>query len=173
MPTETYYGLAVDPFNPEAVERLFSIKQRPKDKPILVLISDIEQLSRVAAGVPETYKQLIDHYWPGPLTLIFPSKIGIPPRLTGGTGTVGVRYSSSEAALEICRRSGGIITATSANISGEPAATSAEAVKSSLGTGVDLIVDGGPAPASTGSTVVGLEQGRLQIYRQGALPLEL
>lgn len=171
VPTETYYGLAADPENEAALSRLFKLKQRPRHKPILVLISKIEQLSGYAASIPQLYTQLIDWYWPGPLTLVFPAKANISPLLTGGTGTIGVRLTPHPVTCRIIDLLGRPITATSANISlHEPARTSRQ-VKMFFGDRLDFVVDGGAADEGPGSTVVSIVEGKLCIERPGRLHL--
>ncbi len=167
FPTETYYGLAVDPFNEKALQALFRLKARDIKKPILVLISATGQLEKLADSIPELYQPLMKDFWPGPLTLIFPGRKNLSPLLTGGTGTIGVRISSNTIAAELCRRWGKPITATSANISGMPPAVCADDVEAIFGSAIDCIVDGGCTPARGCSTIVGIRQSRLQLFRDG------
>ena len=170
FPTETYYGLAVDPFQPAALERLFAVKRRPADLPILVLVSGPEQLGLLAASVPPLFSVLIDRFWPGPLTLVCPARADLPTRLTGNTGTVGVRRSPLAAANQLIAACGGPLTATSANLSGQsPAVTAAEAF-ALFGDSVDLVLDGGATPGGQGSTLVGVRAGRLCCLRAGVVP---
>lgn len=167
FPTETYYGLAVDPFNHQALERLFAIKRRPRYLPILVLVSGPEQLPLLTGALPDLYRHLITRFWPGPLTLVCPALPGLPPQLTGNTPTVGVRQSPNETAAALLAAFGGPVTATSANITGFPATVSAREVARTFADEIDLIVDGGDTPGGAGSTLVGLEQGRLRCIREG------
>ena len=172
IPTETSYGLAVDPFNDQALKQLFEVKRRPSKKPVLVIIDGVEHLSRLISEIPAIYKPIMEHFWPGPLTLIFPARPTLPSSLTGGTGTIGIRVSSKHAAAEICNRSGGAITATSANISGEqPARTVAELV-SSFEDLIDLIVDDGELGPVPPSTVLNHQDNRLLLLREGSIALE-
>ena len=173
FPTETYYGLAVDPYNERALMALFRLKERDLRKPILVLISEVEQLGEIAESVPGLYQPLIKNFWPGPLTLVFPGRKYLSPLLTGGTGTVGVRISSHCIAMKFCRRSGKPITATSANISGLKPAKSADEVRAMFGSQVDYIIDGGSALASRCSTIVGMRDGCLQLFREGQVEFPL
>ena len=167
FPTETSYGLAVDPFNEAALRALFRLKARDINKPILVLIGETGQLGALADSIPDMYRPLMQRFWPGPLTLIFPGRKNLPPLLTGGTGGIGVRISSHTAAVELCRMWGRPLTATSANISGFPPATCAADVQASFGAGVDCLVDGGGTAAGQCSTIVGIHRGRLQLLREG------
>lgn len=170
FPTETYYGLAVDPGSISAVTNLFKVKKRQADKPLLLLIDNREQLPLIAASIPVEYVPLMDKYWPGPLTLVFPAKKDFQ-YLTGNFGTVGVRISSHPIAAELVRRVGKPITATSANISGHlPASTAAE-VLTIFGSALGCIVDGGQTPAGLCSTVLGLQEGRYFVLRRGQIDL--
>ncbi len=171
FPTETYYGLAVDPFNVAALARLFAIKERPRQKAVLVLIQDREQLPLLASRVPSVFQPLLGVFWPGPLTLVFPARPSLSQLLTGGSGTVGIRVSSHEVAASLLAALGGPVTATSANISGRPAATCAAQVAAQFGEAVDFILDGGETPGGKGSTLVGCgDDGRCVLLRDGVIP---
>ncbi|RZW19413.1 MAG: threonylcarbamoyl-AMP synthase [Desulfobulbaceae bacterium] len=172
IPTETSYGLAVDPFNVESLERLFEIKRRPAQKPILVLIDEVDRLSRLVREIPDSFWPLMERFWPGPLTLIFPAKPDLPSLLTAGTDTIGVRISSNRAAAEICRQAGGMITATSANVSGEQPAWSVEELISSFSSSIELIVDGGHLDQVPPSTVLRSEGNELVLVRSGRIALD-
>ena len=170
FPTETYYGLAVDPFNTTALSSLFAVKKRETRKPILTLVNSSEQLSQFVQEIPVPFQTLMDRFWPGPLTLVFEVGPGLPPLLTGHTNTVGIRQSSHPVARQLCSFFGGAITATSANISGsDPAVTAGDIVRN-FGPGIDIIIDGGKTPGGAGSTLVGIEKGRLQLIRDGVIP---
>lgn len=171
FPTETYYGLAVDPFNREAVVRLFHCKRRPLDKPLLVLIDRVEQLPLLVRSVPEPYLPLMRRYWPGPLTLIFPARQDLCVELTGNSGTIAIRISSHPLARELVRLAAIPLTATSANLSGQPAPTTVEEVKGMFPSSLGYILDGGTTPGGLSSTVVGLEGQRLIVHRQGPIRL--
>ncbi|HHD63677.1 MAG TPA: threonylcarbamoyl-AMP synthase [Desulfobulbaceae bacterium] len=170
FPTESWYGLAVDPFNPEALDRLFFIKQRPLDKPILVLVSGIGQLDSLVRNIPPLYHILMEKFWPGPLTLVFSGQPDLPQQLTAGTATVAVRCSSNPVASALVERFGRPITATSANISGSGAFTTAKGVAAGLRHGVDMILDGGRTPGGRGSTLVTCRGERLLCLREGQIP---
>ncbi len=170
FPTETYYGLAVDPFNSQALDRLFQLKRRPLAKPILVLINSQEQLPRLAADIPGRFQPLMDRFWPGPLTLIFPAQLDLLPALTAGTGTVGVRISSHPLAQSFCTAAGGAITATSANLSGHAPAVSEQEVLAQFGHGLDWLLKGGATQGGPASTIITANLGTLGLIRQGAIP---
>ena len=170
FPTETYYGLAVDPFNANALARLFAIKERPSGKAILVLIHSRQQLVLLVEQVEPAFRPLLDRFWPGPLTLVFPARPELSKLLTGGTGTVGVRISSHPVANRLLAVCGKPVTATSANISGRPPATTAAQVKAQFGDAVDFILDGGETPGGLGSTLVGCgDDGRCLLLRDGVV----
>jgi L-threonylcarbamoyladenylate synthase len=172
FPTETYYGLAVDPANEASLQRLFQIKKRPAGKPLLLLVHDISLLDGLVSAVPDVYRPLIEKYWPGPLTLIFPAQPHLSTWLTGGTETVGVRISPRLEALALARIFGKAVTATSANLSDLPPARFASEVSDSFGSAVDFILDGGMTPGGSCSTVIGLRDGKLCLLRPGAITVE-
>jgi len=171
FPTETYYGLAVDPENKRAVERLYQLKKRPVNKPLLLLIDEIGTLSSLTREIPVQYRPIIKKYWPGPLTLIFPAADGVDPRVTAGTGTVGVRISPHPIAADLVGRYGKAITATSANISGVSPATTALEVEEMFGESIDYILDGGSTAAGLPSTIISIKNSKLQLIRVGALDI--
>lgn len=167
FPTETYYGLAVDPDCVSAVAHLFVLKKRQEHKPLLLLIDKIEQLETLVKEVPPPYWQLMKKYWPGPLTLVFPAKRTVNRQITGNTGTVGIRISPHPVAEGLVRRLGKPITATSANISGFLPARSAQEVFKMLGDRVDYIIDGGQTGAGLCSTILGVQSGQITLLRPG------
>lgn len=170
IPTETSYGLAVDPFNGVALDRLFRLKRRPSTKPVLVIIDRLERLNDLVCSVPAVYEPLIRTFWPGPLTLVFRALPTLPRLLTAGTATIGVRISSHPLATGICRLAGGAVTATSANISGRQPARGAAEIEEMFGDRVDKIVDGGVLDEAPPSTIVGEDDGNLRLIREGAVP---
>lgn len=171
FPTETYYGLAVDPFNFEALDRLFHLKKRPENKPVLLLIPEISQLDLLVSEVPSVFRPLFK-LWPAPLTLVFAARPDLSSRLTAGTGTIGVRISPHPLAASLVKRVGRPITATSANLSGGQPATEPAAVEKVFGKGIDYLLNGGETKGGAPSTLVGCKDGRLVLLRAGALPLE-
>jgi len=170
-PTETFYGLAVDPENDQAIASLYALKQREKRKPLSLIIPDLEQLFTIASSCPEAYKKMIDTFWPGPLTLIFPAKKDISSALTGGGTTVAMRISSHPVAMELCVLWGRALTATSANISGEPPLVTARDVYDLWGDQISFILDGGTAPGGKGSTIIRCfdKEKECRIIREGAI----
>lgn len=166
-PTETLYGLGANPFDPEAVERLYRIKGREAGKPIPFLIKDLQMLETLVADVPPLARQLIERYWPGPLTLIFRAKEGLPAPLRG-RGTIGVRISSHPIARGIVEAVDAPLTSTSANPAGEGDLTDPQEIAQRFGDQVDLIVDGGQVPG-VGSTVVDLTMTPPKVVREGMI----
>lgn len=171
LPTETYYGLGVNPFDERAVDRLLGLKERTDGKPILVLIGERGQLAALASQVPSVAALLMDAFWPGPLTIIFPAHPSLPRNVTAGTGTVGVRLSSCRPLadlLAIC----GPLTGTSANRAGGLPAREATEVQDAMGRDVDLIVDAGPTPGGLPSTVVDARD-TVRLIRPGAITRQM
>ena len=171
LPTETYYGLAVRPTDTAALQHLMELKGRPSDKPILVLIGSLEQLPQLVQSIPPAAALLMELFWPGPLTIVFPAAPDLPALLTAGTGTIGVRQSPLRPLQHLLRHTGPL-TGTSANRSSEPPIDNAAAVQRALGAGVDLILDGGPTPGGLPSTMVDARD-RPHLLRAGALPTDL
>ena len=167
VPTETYYGLGVNPFDAAAVGRVLSIKGRPDGKPILILIGDQAQLQDLVTRVPPVARALMEAYWPGPMTLVLPAGARLPESVTAGTGTVGIRHTSCAALAELLRYTGPL-TGTSANRSGEPPVQTATEVERTIGTLVDVIVDGGITQGGLPSTVLSVCVG-LQMIREGPI----
>lgn len=172
-PTETFYGLGVDPFNKEAVERLFELKGRSEKSPVSLIIKDTDMLKRVAQEVPERAEVLMKKFWPGPLTIVFKARSTVPERLVAHTGKIGVRVSSSPEAMKLVEALDSPITATSANPSGRtPPASPAEVIEYFNGS-IDLLIDGGRLPGRAGSTVVDITGDKTVILREGEIPGEL
>jgi len=171
VPTETYYGLAVNPFDEQAVDRLLHLKGRTDGKPILVLIGQRTQLSLLVREVSPVATFLMDTFWPGPLTILFAGHSSLPHNLTAGTGTVGVRLSSYRPLVELLTRTGPL-TGTSANRTGGLPAQEADHVLQTLGPDVDLILDAGPTPGGLPSTVVDARD-VVRVIREGAVTRQI
>src|SRR5690348_14387315 len=171
MPTDTFYGLAADPFNLRAVDRVYDIKSRSRHKPLSLLIADVDQAEQLAQDLPEEFYALARRFWPGPLTIIVKASSRLPLKVTANTGNVALRVPASRIAVEVIRAAGVPITATSANISGASECTTAEGVRQQLGKSISLIVDGGPSPRDVASTIINMsDPGHIGILRQGAIP---
>lgn len=169
FPTETFYGLSVDPFNVDAIERLFSLKGRAETNPVSVIIADKEMLSRVAIDPPAIAFRLIERFWPGPLTLVLKAHPDIPPPLIANTGKIGVRVPGSAIARRLSEYLSSPITATSANPSGKRPPVEAKEVLAYFNGEIDVLIDGGKLPGRLGSTVVDLTEGGFRIIREGEI----
>ena len=169
-PTDTFYGLGADPGNSAAVKRLFEIKGRGTDQPILLLLSDAGEVNNWAAGVTPQASVLMNRFWPGPLTLVFKAKAGVLPELTAGTGTIGLRVPGNGLTLDLLRSLGGVLTGTSANLSGRPSLRTAREAAEALGPLVDLVLDGGETTGGKPSTVVDVSADAPRVLREGAVP---
>jgi L-threonylcarbamoyladenylate synthase len=169
-PTETFYGLAVDPENDQAIAALYSLKKRETQKKFSLLVPDLEVLSTCVSSISEPYQTLIDVFWPGPLTLVFSAKPGGLSSLTLESDTLAIRISSHPVAAMLCSLWGRPLTATSANISGEAACVTADQVKNLWGEQVGFVLDGGRVPGGKGSTIVHCERGICSILRAGVIP---
>jgi len=172
FPTESFYGLAVNASDEDAIRRLFKLKKRLDNSPVLVLIPSPEYLEEYVADVSEIALGLAGRFWPGGLTLLFKAGSGISPLLTAGTAKIGVRVSSHPVAAALTRAVGSPITGTSANISGRPGCVTAEEVYASLGKGVDLILDGGKTMGGKGSTILDVTVNPPVIIREGMISRE-
>lgn len=170
VPTETFFGLAVNPFQEAALSRLFALKQRAPEKPVLLLIDGPALLSQVAREVPKVATRLIEKFWPGPLTIIFPSHPHLPRLITAGTGTIGVRQPRHALTCRLITALGHPITGTSANRSGRPPLTRAAEVARELGAEVDLILDAGDCPGGLPSTIIDISRSLPRLVRAGAIP---
>lgn len=166
--TDTFYGLGADPFNREALRRVNSLKGRDGGKPILIVISDADEAERFINRSPR-FNAVSARHWPGALTIVVEAKSEVPEELTAGSGTVGLRLPDDEMVRSFIRACGGALTATSANLAGEPPASLAEEVAQSFPAGLDLIVDGGAARGDKPSTVLDLSGPRIRLIREGAV----
>jgi L-threonylcarbamoyladenylate synthase len=167
-PTDTLYGLAVDPRSDEAVTRLFAIKDRDRESAIALIASDAAQAEQAGAFGPAE-RRLAARLWPGPITIVVPRAPGMSALLSPRFDTLGVRVPAHAVATALPRAFGSCITATSANLSDRPAAITADEVAAALGDSVDLLLDGGPAPGGPPSTVVAVVGGRPVLFRAGAV----
>lgn len=167
FPTESFYGLAVDIENEKAIRKLFALKQRDRNNPILIILPEIEDLKIYAEDVPDQAVKLIESFWPGGLTLLFRASHKISPLLTANTGKIGIRYSSHAVATALARSVGRPVTGTSSNISGHPPCTTAEEVFDYFGMNVDLILDNGPTSGGPGSTILDLTVNPALCLREG------
>ncbi|MBI4479703.1 MAG: threonylcarbamoyl-AMP synthase [Acidobacteria bacterium] len=169
IPTDTVYGLAADPFNTAAVERLFAIKGRPPDSPVLLLVDSTEMAASLSKNLPASFHALAERYWPGPLTIVVEASERVPGIITANTGRVGMRHPAAAIPQVLVRAVGGPITGTSANLSGHPECRSAREVEASLGQVVALILDGGRSGDELPSTVIRLRGESWELIREGVI----
>jgi L-threonylcarbamoyladenylate synthase len=172
LPTDTFYGLAVDPVNLHAVDRIYDIKARARHKPLSLLIAEVAQAYDLARELDTAFDRLAEKFWPGPLTVIVRAGGKLPLRVTANTGNVALRVPEAAIARAVVARLGLPITATSANLRGFPECTSANCVREQLGDQIPLIIDGGPTARTVATTIVDLSGGghSWMIVREGAIP---
>jgi L-threonylcarbamoyladenylate synthase len=171
FPAERLYGLGADAANARAVERIFELKGRGPKAPLPVLAADLAQV-REWVHLPEEARPLIERFWPGPLTVVLEAQKALPELVTGGSGRVGIRVPGNGLARQLCRALGSLLTATSANLSGRPAARTADEAGAGLAGEVDLILDAGALAGEPGSTVIAIEGGLLTVLRPGVISVD-
>jgi L-threonylcarbamoyladenylate synthase len=171
FPTETFYGLGAHALDEAAVARVFRVKGRPGDKPLLVLVDSLAMVEQVARDVPARARRLMRRHWPGALTLVLPAQPGLPEALTAGTGTIGVRLSGHLVARALVTAAGAPVTAPSANPHGVASPRAADEVVALLGDRLDLVLDGGHTPGGPASTVLDLTRTPAVVLRVGAIAL--
>lgn len=175
FPTDTFYGLGCDPFNANSVEKIYQLKNRPSHKAILLLISSLKMLDKcvvldkLTKEQKEYFKLLSEHFWPGPLTIVLPANDLLASNLVSPEKTVGVRYPNYLIAQELTQAVGGIITATSANLSGQANIETGSDVKIQFGNNLDYILDRGKSPGGKASSVIDLTSDRPVLVREGAI----
>lgn len=173
FPTETVYGLGADASNPQAVKNIYKAKGRPSDNPLIVHISKQDDVQRIAREIPDYAKELMNRYWPGPLTLIFKKQPQVINEVTAGLDTIAVRFPSNPIAIRLIHMSGVFVAAPSANLSGSPSPTVYSHVKNDLEGRVDYIVNGEGCEIGLESTVVDVSGDYPVILRPGAITLEM
>jgi len=172
-PTETFYGLGVDAENEQAIEKIFRIKGREFRNPIALIIGDKQPLDGLITEMSPAGHMLAERFWPGPLTMVMKASAKVSPRLTAGSGKIGIRISSHPLAQALATSFSGAITATSANLSGGPECLDAAQVLAQLGNRIDAILDGGVTPGGRGSTFLDVTSAPPVLLREGAVPEEL
>lgn len=173
FPTETVYGLGADALNPRAVARIFEVKERPLEDPLIVHIAEPGDLAELAAAVPEKAQRLAESFWPGPLTIVLPKRPTVPDIVTAGLPTIAVRMPANGIARQLIRLAGVPIAAPSANRFGRTSPTAAAHVVAQLGTGWGVVIDGGACRVGLESTVLSLAAGdKPVLLRPGAVTLE-
>ncbi len=168
--TETFYGLAADALNEGALAKIFRIKEREKSKPLLLLVPDRSRVAGLVQSIPPEAERFMEKFWPGPLTLVFQAGASLSAMVTGNTGKVGLRVSSNPAAQALVRAVGRPITATSANLSGQPGLCTPAEVLHALGENLDGLLDGGKTVGGLGSTVLDVSGPAPKMIREGVIP---
>lgn len=171
-PTDTVYGLGGLITCEEALERIFSLKKRPLNLPLPVIISQYEDLTSLVSFVPEKAWKLMHEFWPGALTIILPAGEGLSPILLGGKKTVGIRMPGHQFCRDMVRSAGGPLVSTSANNSGEPPANDINSISNNLKNSVNLIIDGSAIISAGPSTVIDMSGGKAIIRREGSIKKE-
>jgi L-threonylcarbamoyladenylate synthase len=169
FPTDTVYGVAADPFNAKALQKIYAAKQRPDEKALPALIGGLEQLGQLVGTVDHSVYKVALTFWPGALTLILPKRADVPEELSPYP-TIGIRMPNLAFTLALLKQTGPLAT-TSANRSGASNPTTAEDVLDQLGSEIDLVLDGGPTAGSMASTVVDLTEPEIKILREGPISL--
>lgn len=172
FPTETVYGIGTNGLNEKAVEKLFSIKNRPKEKPISLLVSNIEMIEKIARDISEIEYKIIKEFMPGPVTIILRKKQIIPDILTNCSEFVGIRIPDNKIARKLIEYSGVPIATTSANISGQEANVNLKDIMLEFEDKVDFYIDGGTCKIGKASTVVKVNDGKFEILREGNITRE-
>lgn len=171
IPTETVYGLAANALREESVQRIYEVKGRPSNNPLIVHISDLSELEPLTTSVPASAYRLAERYWPGPLTLVLPKSELISPTISGGLDTVAVRMPAHPIARELIRLSGCPLAAPSANLSGKPSPTTVQHVLEDFDGKIAAIVDGGDCTIGVESTVLSLHTHPPRLLRPGGVTL--
>ena len=169
FPTRCLYGLGADAMNPDAVERIIEIKQRPKENPILVLVDSKNQLEKLVQKIPPPADAIMAAFWPGKVTLVFEARDTLPGLLTAQTGKIGVRLAGHPITAALLQQVKGPVTGTSANLSGSPGCYRLPDLDPQIGGQVDLVLDAGTLKGGVGSTVVDVTQEPPRILREGEL----
>ena len=172
IPTRHLYGLAVDALNAGAIRRVFEVKQRPPDRPLLILIPSRNAVETYARDIDDRAELLMQGFWPGKLTIILKAGPLLPPVLTGSTGRVGIRRPENAVCREIVASLGRPITATSANLSGQPGCHRVEDLPPTILSAADLVLNAGALNPGIGSTVVDIRPTEVQVLREGAVSLQ-
>lgn len=170
FPTDTVYGIGASVDRPDAVAQLYVAKGRPLDRPIPVLISDFGQVERLARNVDSRLERFVQRFWPGGLTVVFKAAEWLPHEIVGDTGHVGLRVPDHDVAIALIKAASGALATTSANRSGDRAATNALDAYDALAERAALVIDAGQSPGGNHSTVIAIEDGRVTILREGAIP---
>ncbi len=170
FPTETFYAIGADPMQPNALAAIVRVKGREPDKPIALIAADTVSAFAIARNIPADARLLAEAFWPGPLTVVLPARDGLNKALIGASGGIGVRVSPHPTARALAAAAGGLITATSANLSGQPPARNLREARQSLGARISVYVDGGALSSNAPSTVAEFgNDGCFRILRAGVI----
>jgi L-threonylcarbamoyladenylate synthase len=169
IPTDTFYGIAADPFNLSAVDQIYRVKGRPETRALPILVNTTTQAVALSRDVPYTFHRLAAKFWPGPLTLLVEASSGVPLKVTAHTGNVALRWPKSAIVNALIDLIKGPITGTSGNISGQPACASAIDLLEQMGDRLPLIIDAGATPGNLASTIVKLEGDDWAMMREGVI----
>ena len=172
FPTTGLYGLGADATNPDAVKRVFEIKQRQPDRPVLVLVNSVDQLKDLVVRVTPVGQDLMTRFWPGKLTLVFEADRSVPDALTAGTGKIGIRLPGHPVARALVSELNCPLTGTSANISGKPGCHRISDLSESITSNVAMVIDSGVLEGGAGSTVVDVSSGEPVVLREGFIPAD-
>jgi L-threonylcarbamoyladenylate synthase len=171
VPTDTVYGLAAALDRPDALRRIYEVKGRSETNPLPVLLAEPAMFALAGAEPAPVMVRFAEQFWPGPLTLVVPARLDLPAEVVGPGRSVGLRVPDQDGARRVISLAGGALAVTSANRSGQPPAESAHECLSYFGSSVDLILDGGPSPGGTASTVARVADGHIEILRAGPILL--
>ena len=172
IPTETVYGLGANGLDPDAVAKIFAVKGRPQDNPLILHVTDVSQIGLFCHSIPQSAYALAEAFWPGPLTMVLPARECVPRCTTAGLPTVAVRCPDHDVTRQIIRLAGVPIAAPSANLSGKPSTTTAEHVLHDHDGRIPAIVDGGPCRVGLESTIVDLTEDKPRLLRPGGITPE-
>jgi len=172
IPTDTLYGLAVDPWNRAAVARVFAIKGRPDDRALPLIAANLDQVDQWIGKMDTVARRLAMRFWPGPLTLVMRAPENLAPEVTASGGTIGIRVPAHAVARALCEAFERPVTATSANVSGEPSTDDPDQIANRLTTGVDVLLDSGSTPGGPASTIVDVTHSDVRLIRAGAVAWE-
>ena len=172
VPTDTFYGIAADPFNLAAVRHIYHVKGRPETRALPILVNSMAQAVSLARDVPYNFHKLAAAFWPGPLTLLVDASNHIPLKVTANTGQVAVRWPNSPVISALIDLVNGPITGTSGNISGQPACSNAVELLEQLGDRLPLILDAGETNGTLASTIVKLDEDDWTVMREGVISTE-
>lgn len=169
FPTDTVYGIAASLDHPTALRRIYDLKGRSPEKPLPILISQIQMIDKLSPDVDERLVDLAEQFWPGALTIVLPAADHLPAEVKAPDNTIGMRLPNHSIPLTIAESVGGAIATTSANVSGAESAHAAGEIREAFGSSIDVILDGGFTPESNPSTVIRVENGEVVVLREGVI----